>query len=86
MAFAVISSMILNLLSVIKLKLMNQKLSTVERNLLFSTITSTIVQCLAAGNTVGKGAKAPEVRQARNIGNMVFFGGGEDKKFEKNIF
>ncbi|CAI2350230.1 unnamed protein product [Caenorhabditis sp. 36 PRJEB53466] len=51
MAFAVLSSVILNTSSVMKLKLMQQKLSTVERNLLFATITSSFVQCAAAANT-----------------------------------
>ncbi|CAL2042248.1 unnamed protein product [Caenorhabditis brenneri] len=51
MAFSVISSVVLNTLSVIKLKLMTQNLATIERNLLFSTIASSVIQCAAAGNT-----------------------------------
>ncbi|KAF1758987.1 hypothetical protein GCK72_015447 [Caenorhabditis remanei] len=51
MAIAVVSSILLNTVSVIKLKLMTQNLSTIERNLLFSTIASSVIQCAAAGNT-----------------------------------
>ncbi|EFO98777.1 hypothetical protein CRE_30508 [Caenorhabditis remanei] len=51
MAIAVVSSILLNTVSVIKLKLMTQNLSTIEKNLLFSTIASSVIQCAAAGNT-----------------------------------
>ncbi|UMM31003.1 hypothetical protein L5515_012655 [Caenorhabditis briggsae] len=53
MALSVTSSVILNTFSVLKLKffITSQSLSTIERNLLFSTIASSIVQCAAAGNT-----------------------------------
>ncbi|UMM31004.1 hypothetical protein L5515_012656 [Caenorhabditis briggsae] len=51
MAFAVSLSVFLNIISVIRLKTIQSKISTVERNLLLVTIFSSIIQCFAAANT-----------------------------------
>ncbi|KAF1758988.1 hypothetical protein GCK72_015448 [Caenorhabditis remanei] len=51
MAFSVSLSVFLNVISVIRLKIIQHKISTVERNLLLVTIFSSIIQCFAAGNT-----------------------------------
>ncbi|CAI2350229.1 unnamed protein product [Caenorhabditis sp. 36 PRJEB53466] len=51
MAFAVSASVLLNVISVIRLKTIQNKISTVERNLLVATIFSSIIQCFAAMNT-----------------------------------
>lgn len=47
-----ICSIVCNFLSIMQLKLMKKNLSTIERNLLFSTLASSVIQCAAAGNTV----------------------------------
>ncbi|CCD83526.2 Serpentine receptor class gamma [Caenorhabditis elegans] len=51
MGFCVICSIVCNFLSIMQLKLMKKNLSTIERNLLFSTLASSVIQCAAAGNT-----------------------------------
>ncbi|CAL2042249.1 unnamed protein product [Caenorhabditis brenneri] len=51
MAFSVSFSVFLNIISVIRLKTIQSKISAVERNLLLVTIFSSVIQCFAAGNT-----------------------------------
>ncbi|CDH92963.1 Serpentine receptor class gamma [Caenorhabditis elegans] len=51
MAFSVASSIFLNVIAVIRLKMIQNQISSVERNLLLVTIFSSIIQCFAAANT-----------------------------------